>query len=80
MLLASNVRLGMFLLFYGLFCHLEKGRILCSLVKNLMVLYTPIANMATIAPKRGHSVATVAKGRSRLFSNISFPSEAYHLT
>jgi len=34
---------------------------------------TPIANMATIAPKRGYSVATVAKGQSRLFSNISFP-------
>jgi len=34
---------------------------------------TPIANIATIAPKRGYSVATVAKGQSRLFSNISFP-------
>ena len=35
---------------------------------------TPIANMAMMAPKRGVSVATVAMGRSRLFSNISFPS------
>jgi len=40
----------------------------------LKIVMLPIANMATMAPKRGYSVATVAKGRSRLFSNISFPS------
>ena len=29
--------------------------------------YTPIANMATISPKRGFSVVTVAKGWPALF-------------
>lgn len=30
-----NIRLVMFLLFFGLFCRLEKGRILYSFVKNI---------------------------------------------
>lgn len=33
-----------------------------------MLTNTPIANMATIIPKRGFSVVTVAKGWSALFS------------
>lgn len=47
-----------------------------STMQNLQksLLHTPIANMATIAPKRGYSVATIAKGRSRLFTNENFPS------
>ena len=33
----------------------------------IIVSNTPIANMATISPKRGFSVVTVAKGWSALF-------------
>ena len=41
----------------------------CDSVKELSIPshYRPIANMATISPKRGFSVATVAKGWSLVY-------------